>query len=295
MIGALIALVSLDVTRKLVAAGMVCATLTITDATNATPIVITTAAPHGILRPTHAVVSGVGGNAGANGIWVMTRVSPTKLALTTYTPGGVPQNSVGSGSYTSGGTAKIAFPDGSILLGRRNVAMNMAWAAPRIVFVPKDSPAWDFESYGGVIPPATLPRRLSDETTEQKVMKLQRQLATEFHRFEVHVTGVGTPPDPDFGDFDATQALYHALYGSLFDLISPSRAKVLGGRWVSQDESMQSQDTHGQKWMGIVEIHQPVVDNPLAFVPDGTVGRITVNFEGGSSSDETVIIIPQEP
>ncbi len=292
MIGALVALLSLDVTRKLVAAGAIATTFTVIGATNATPIVLETDDEHGLVRPTHAVVSGVAGNAAANGVWVLTPTDPTHVALSTFTPGGIVTPSVGSGPYTSGGAIDVAFPDGSILLGRRNVAMSMAVVAPRIVFVPMGSPAWEIDPYGGVIPTTPRPRTLATQTTEQIVMKAQRQLNTEKQRFEVHVTGCASPPDPDFGDFDVTQALYQTLYGSMFDMITPDRAKVLSGRWVSQSEDVHTLDARGQKWVGIVEICQPVTDSPLSFIPTSTDGTMSINFINGASGDATVVLIP---
>lgn len=291
MIGALISLLSLDVTRKLVAAGVVAKTLTIIGATNTTPIVVQTSAPHGYVRSAHGVVSGVVGNTAANGVWILTPTDTTHLSLTTYTRGGIAENSVGSGVYTSGGAIQVAFPDGKFLLGRRNVAMQTAVATPRFVFVPVGSPAWQLDPYGGVIPAAPLPRTLASETTEQKVMKRSRQLNTERQRFEVHVTGCASPPDPDFGDFDVTQALVHTLYGSMFDLISPDRARVLSGDWASQHEDIQTVDVRGAKWVGIVEIAQSVNDAYLDFIPAMTVGTLTVNFENGASGDQTIIVV----
>lgn len=292
MIGALISYLSLEVTSRLLAASIVAKTLTVIGATNATPIVIQTSASHGYTRPAHGIVSSVGGNAGANGLWVMTPVDSTHLRLTTFTAQGAVSNSVGTGAYTSGGTIQVAFPDGSILLGRRNIAMQTAVATPRIVFVPIGSSAWQLDPYGGVIPPGVIPRTLASETAEQQTMILQRQLNTERQKFEVHVTGCASPPDPDFGDFDVTQAIYQTLYGVMFDLITPDRARVLSGHWESQDPNVQQLDARGQKWVGIVEIAQPVTDNPLSFVPNGTVGTITVSFENGSSGDDTIIVIP---
>lgn len=292
MIGALVALLSLDVTRKLVAAGYVASTLFISSASDASPVVITTAVPHKFQRPTHGIVQGVGGNAGANGTWVMTPTGPQTLTLTSFTLAGGTILSQGTGTYTSGGTIQTAFPDGSILLGRRNVAMQTAVATPRIVFVPMGSPEWGLDPYGGVIPAATVPRARASETDEQKLMKQSRQLATEVQTFEVHVTGSAVPSDPDFGDFDVTQAIYQTLYGSMFNMISPARAIVKRGHWVSQDETIQTLDVRGQKWVGIVEIHQPVLDDALQFVSGSTDGTITVNFTDGASGDQTIIEVP---
>lgn len=69
---------------------------TITGATNATPIVITTSVAHLFATGDTVVVSGVLGNTAANGTWTITKISATTFSLAT---------SVGSGAYTSGGTA----------------------------------------------------------------------------------------------------------------------------------------------------------------------------------------------
>lgn len=72
---------------------------TITNATNATPIVVTTSAPH--LRPNDLVVgvSGVTGNLAANSAWVSQLVTSTTMEL---------KGSSGSGAYASGGTLAAA-------------------------------------------------------------------------------------------------------------------------------------------------------------------------------------------
>lgn len=70
----------------------------ITGATNTTPIIIT-APSHGIVDVSYGTVTGVGGNTGANGSWIVERVSATQLRL---------KNSVGNGTYTSGGVITIA-------------------------------------------------------------------------------------------------------------------------------------------------------------------------------------------
>jgi hypothetical protein len=69
---------------------------TINGATNATPIVISTTAAHLFSDNDTVVVASVGGNTAANGTWKITWLSSTTFSLDT---------SVGSGAYTSGGTA----------------------------------------------------------------------------------------------------------------------------------------------------------------------------------------------
>ena len=75
---------------------------TITDATNATPIVITTSTTHGLNTGNPVSVSGVLGNTAANGQWLITVTGTTTFSL---------DDSVGNGAYTSGGTLWEADPD----------------------------------------------------------------------------------------------------------------------------------------------------------------------------------------
>lgn len=67
---------------------------TITDATNATPIVITSAS-HGLTTGTRVTVASVGGNTAANGDFTVTSTGTNTFSL---------DSSVGNGAYTSGGT-----------------------------------------------------------------------------------------------------------------------------------------------------------------------------------------------
>jgi hypothetical protein len=69
--------------------------LTITAASNATPIVVTSAA-HGLSTGDPVTVASVGGNTAANGDFVVTRIDANSFSL---------DGSVGNGAYTSGGTA----------------------------------------------------------------------------------------------------------------------------------------------------------------------------------------------
>lgn len=71
-----------------------CAQLGITGATNATPIVITTATAHGLADSDAVIISGVLGNTAANAAWLITVLSGTTFSLS---------GSVGSGAYTGGG------------------------------------------------------------------------------------------------------------------------------------------------------------------------------------------------
>lgn len=71
-------------------------TATVDDATNASPIVIETSAPHLFSTGDIVLVEGVGGNTAANGSWTILVVDATHFQLV---------GSTGSGGYTTGGTA----------------------------------------------------------------------------------------------------------------------------------------------------------------------------------------------
>lgn len=68
----------------------------ITDATNATPIVITSSVAHGFTTDQTVTISGVVGNTAANGVFKLTVVNATQYSL---------QGSAGNGAYVSGGDA----------------------------------------------------------------------------------------------------------------------------------------------------------------------------------------------
>lgn len=69
---------------------------TISGATNATPIVITSTA-HGFSNDDVVLIEDVGGNTAANGTFVVASVAANTFEL---------RNSAGNAAYTSGGTAK---------------------------------------------------------------------------------------------------------------------------------------------------------------------------------------------
>jgi hypothetical protein len=71
----------------------------VTGATNATPIVMTVTA-HGLSNGMLVSQAGVGGNANANGLFVVQNVATNTYELTNPTTGA---NIAGSGAYTSGG------------------------------------------------------------------------------------------------------------------------------------------------------------------------------------------------
>lgn len=70
----------------------------VTGATNAAPIQITTSQGHAFPATGRVTVTGVGGNTAANGYWAFTRVDTTKFTL---------DGSSGNAPYTSGGKVSI--------------------------------------------------------------------------------------------------------------------------------------------------------------------------------------------
>lgn len=72
---------------------------TIIDATNASPIVITTSANHNYQTGDRITIVNVGGNTAANNTFTITNVSATTFSL---------DGSTGNGAYTGGGTANVS-------------------------------------------------------------------------------------------------------------------------------------------------------------------------------------------
>ena len=76
-------------------------TIAVSGATNATPIVITTAVAHERKSGDIVTIAGVGGNTAANGTFKVKNVTDTTFELTDQSTGA---NIAGNGAYTSGGT-----------------------------------------------------------------------------------------------------------------------------------------------------------------------------------------------
>jgi hypothetical protein len=91
--------------------------LNLSNATNASPIQITTLANHNFVTGDWVYVSSVGGNTAANGFWRITKVDATNFTL---------NGSAGNAAYTSGGAVRkrtgsvITLPSGSV----KNISMN---------------------------------------------------------------------------------------------------------------------------------------------------------------------------
>lgn len=96
-------------------------TTSITNATNTTPITVTTGANHNLLSGQTVTIVGVGGNWGANGTFNVAVTSATQFTLT---------GSVGQAAYTSGGTVYNGFPsDGYSGITVFSMTSNAAYSA----------------------------------------------------------------------------------------------------------------------------------------------------------------------
>lgn len=76
-------------------------TLTVTNATNATPVVITSSAAHGLADGDRADIVLVGGNTAANGPWYAKETGYTTNTFALYQDSALTIPVVGNGSYTS--------------------------------------------------------------------------------------------------------------------------------------------------------------------------------------------------
>lgn len=76
---------------------------TVSGATNATPIVITTSAAHGLQNGQVVTIANVAGNTAANGTFKVADKTSTTFELTTLADADV----AGNGTYTSGGTGNV--------------------------------------------------------------------------------------------------------------------------------------------------------------------------------------------
>jgi len=270
---AVIERLSLDVVRGLVTAGYGLAALAIVGATNATPIVLETAAPHNYLRPTHVIVAGVTGNTAANGIdargvpqgLVATPIDATHVALSAVDEAsGYVAPLAGSGAYTGGGTVTGALTDGAILIGREHIFEQSA--PPRIVVVPTGSRFGAKSAYNrriaGGPPTAELLREWS-----------QRTIATDRILLEVHCWGQATPPDPA-RDYDATQVLYQQVIQSTH-LLTAGTYELGDGRWPSATEATSQLVVAGREYVFQIGLGIPVLDRALDYVPEGTAADPT--------------------
>ena len=97
--------------------------VTITGASYAAPIAITTASPHGYQTGQQVTITGVAGNTAANGTFTITVTSPTSFTL---------NGSVGNSTWTSGGTATGQLSGNPVIAGSGVNTITGASAGPRL-------------------------------------------------------------------------------------------------------------------------------------------------------------------
>jgi hypothetical protein len=114
-------------------------TVNVSAATNATPIVLTTAA-HGKTSNDLIVVASVGGNTNANGNWQCTVGSSTTLTLI---------GSAGNSAYTSGGTVQL-------LNGAGDTALTTAAGTARVSGTQSNPSSNQYRSVGTIAFTSTL-------------------------------------------------------------------------------------------------------------------------------------------
>lgn len=96
--------------------GSAVAGIVISGATNATPIVLTLAAGHGLKNGDRIAVSGITGNTGANGEWTIASTAATTTTLL---------GSVGNGAYAGTPRAAVVF-DSTPHMKNHSCAMHMS-------------------------------------------------------------------------------------------------------------------------------------------------------------------------
>jgi len=113
-------------------------TLSVSGATNATPIVITTSSAHKLTTGAQVTIAGVGGNTNANGTWTITVVSSTTFSL---------NGSAGNSAYTSGGTVTFVGPFAQFTLSldaNRNTGPSIVLGAVNTYVMPNTGITLDF-------------------------------------------------------------------------------------------------------------------------------------------------------
>lgn len=237
---------SQKVCSALITAGFIAATLTISSASNATPIVVTTTTPHLITRDGVVYISGVTGNTAANDFWKVTPIDGTSFSL---------QGSVGNGDYVSGGTVQIALIGGKILLGRQWVQQNQS--RPRIIAIPVESDGLPKDNYAMADADA-----LSDP---QRAALLSPAVSLAHNTFEIQVWGGQNPPDQEY-DFEATEVLRDQVIRSADELYRGNFTWGKG-KWVDQGEKATTEMKLGHLFVFYLTIDGAIGTAPDEFTP----------------------------
>lgn len=292
-------LLSLHATTQLVHAGWAAqwgapgtTSLSILDATNTSPIVITTGSDHGFRPSTvaHVVISGVEGNTAANNLdespaqqsstsgmnaaWHAVSTGARTFALYTIDRTGQRVASAGNGAYTSGGTIKKAFTDGMVLLGRKWLFTQSF--PPRVVLIPTTSL---FEAKATANPVIT--------AAERRAMLASRSLRTDMKRFEVHVFGIaqaGAPTrDPD-DDYTATEVLYEQVIRSAH-LLGAGVHDLDTGQWADDADGETQVMKAGHEYVFGLSFQAPITDRTLEQAPADVAPDWTTNIQPADGSD----------
>lgn len=258
----IVAMLSADVCTQLIAAGFIASTLTITNASNTTPIVITTQQNHLLIDGAVVEVSGVTGNTAANDFWNVTKVSDKEFSL---------NSSVGNGAYASGGDVKVALVLGKILLGRQWVRQNQA--SPRIIIVPT----------GGDMPPRDqyATANTPGPTEAQRQAELAPSVLTHRNVFEVQVWGSApTTSDPSTVVDDAftTCEFMRDMVLRVCDQQYRGNFTATRGEWSDQKVTATQDMKLGHVYTFQLTIDAPVTVTPKEFAPSGVSATVGVYF-----------------
>lgn len=272
----LIGFLSAHVCQRLIEAGVIASTLTITGATNATPIVVTTSTPH-LLAPDAVVyVQNVTGNTAANDFWNVTPIDATSFSL---------QNSVGNGDYVSGGTAQTALIGGKILLGKRWLVQNQMY--PRIVAIPLEGDFLPRDQYAMVNSDGTTPAQVTAPTDglsdPQRAALIAPAVAVMHNGFEIRVWGGQNPSDPDY-DFDATEILRDQVIRSADELFRGNYTASKGS-WVDQQEKSATEMVRGHLFKFVLTLDAAITITPQEFTPANPGFTIDVYGDNTGSSE----------
>lgn len=280
------------------------ASFTVTNATNATPIVITTSVAHGLISGQVVRIENVVGNTAANGTWHITVIDTTRFSIAYASSGDVP----GNGAYTSGGTVvgplgsvnaivglisselvKLladrnmpALTLGRIVLGSEKTYENVA--PPYILFVPdtSDFAQSGYPQVGGTANVATI--RSSPERMAQLAA---RALMQESLSFRIHVWGQADPPDSEL-DYDATRDLYHALIKVIHDT-SVATFTLTKGTWAANNADSNTQMIVAGREMVFGAVWRtPVLDTGFAFVDPTTTPYLTTKMRPADGSADEI-------
>lgn len=105
-------------------------TRAVTNATNATPVVVTTSVAHALHSGDLVVIAGVVGNTAANGTFKVTGVTSTTFELTDPNTG---SDIAGNGGYSSGGTVTVTLTNDESELAYGKRITNATNATPVVV------------------------------------------------------------------------------------------------------------------------------------------------------------------